>query len=74
MMQGTDQNIQWYQSRFDVFEQSLNGAKSTSVHAMRRGAIAAVQGTWLSNDTAGGMALHQYSPNHQNTIPADSTQ
>jgi len=39
MMQGTDQNIQWYQSRFDVFEQSLNGAKSTSVHAMRRGAM-----------------------------------
>ena len=38
-MQGTDQNIQWYQSRFDVFEQSLNGAKSTSVHAMRRGAM-----------------------------------
>ena len=39
MMQVTDQNIQWYQSRFDVFEQSLNGAKSTSVHAMRRGAM-----------------------------------
>jgi Fe-S cluster assembly protein SufD len=39
MMQVTDQNIQWYQSRFEVFEQSLNGAKSTSVHAMRRGAM-----------------------------------
>ena len=39
MMRGTDQNIQWYQSQFEVFEQSLNGAKSTSVHAMRRGAM-----------------------------------
>ena len=38
-MQLTDQNIQWYQSRFEVFEQSLNGAKSTSVHAMRRDAM-----------------------------------
>jgi Fe-S cluster assembly protein SufD len=38
-MQSADKNIQWYQSRFEAFEQSLNGEKSTKVHAMRRDAI-----------------------------------
>ena len=38
-MQLIDQKIKWYQSKFEAFEQSLNGAKSTSVHAIRRHAI-----------------------------------
>jgi Fe-S cluster assembly protein SufD len=38
-MQLIDQNIKWYQSEFETFERSLNGAKSTSVHAIRRDAI-----------------------------------
>lgn len=38
-MQVIDQNINWYQSKFEAFEQSLNGAKSTSVHAIRRDAM-----------------------------------
>ena len=38
-MQLIDQNIKWYQSKFEAFEQSLNGAKSTSVHAIRRDAM-----------------------------------
>jgi len=38
-MQLIDQNIKWYQSKFEAFEQSLNGAKSTSVHAIRRNAM-----------------------------------
>jgi Fe-S cluster assembly protein SufD len=38
-MKDVDQNIQWYQSKFESFEQSLNGAKKTSVHAMRRDAM-----------------------------------
>ena len=38
-MQLIDQNIKWYQSKFDAFEQSLNGAKSTPVHEIRRNAI-----------------------------------
>ena len=38
-MQSTDQNIKWYQSKFEAFEQSLNGAKGTSIHAIRRDAM-----------------------------------
>ena len=38
-MQSVDQNIQWYQSKFKAFEQSLNGEKSTLMHAVRREAI-----------------------------------
>jgi FeS assembly protein SufD len=38
-MQSVDKNIQWYQSRFEAFEQSLNGEKSTKVHRVRRDAI-----------------------------------
>ena len=38
-MQSVDKNIQWYQSRFEAFEQSLNGEKSTAVHTLRRDAI-----------------------------------
>jgi Fe-S cluster assembly protein SufD len=38
-MQSVDQNIQWYQSKFKAFEQSLNGEKSTTMHAVRRDAI-----------------------------------
>ena len=38
-MQSMNQNINWYQSKFEAFEQSLNGAKSTSMHAMRRSAM-----------------------------------
>ena len=38
-MQSIDQNIKWYQSKFEAFEQSLNGAKSTSIHAIRRNAM-----------------------------------
>ena len=38
-MRSTDQNIKWYQSKFETFEQSLNGAKSTSIHAIRRDAM-----------------------------------
>jgi Fe-S cluster assembly protein SufD len=38
-MQLIDQNSKWYQSKFEAFEQSLNGAKSTSVHAIRREAM-----------------------------------
>jgi Fe-S cluster assembly protein SufD len=38
-MQSTDQNIKWYQSKFEAFEQGLNGAKSTSIHAIRRDAM-----------------------------------
>jgi len=38
-MKDVDQNIQWYRSKFESFEQSLNGAKSTSMHAIRRGAM-----------------------------------
>jgi Fe-S cluster assembly protein SufD len=38
-MQLNIQNIKWYKSKFEAFEQSLNGARSTSVHAMRREAM-----------------------------------
>jgi len=38
-MQLNNQKSNWYQSKFEAFEQSLNGAKSTSVHAMRREAM-----------------------------------
>ncbi len=38
-MQSSDKNIQWYKSRFEAFEQSLNGEKSRPVHALRRDAI-----------------------------------
>jgi Fe-S cluster assembly protein SufD len=38
-MQSVDKNIQWYQSRFEAFEQSLNGEKSTKMHTLRREAI-----------------------------------
>ncbi len=38
-MQVIDQNIKWYQSKFEAFEQSLNGAKSTPMHAIRRDAM-----------------------------------
>jgi len=38
-MQSVDKNIQWYQSRFEAFEQSLNGEKSTTIHKLRRDAI-----------------------------------
>ncbi|MGD0037189.1 MAG: Fe-S cluster assembly protein SufD [Bacteroidota bacterium] len=38
-MQVINQNIKWYQSKFEAFEQSLNGAKSTQVHAIRRDAM-----------------------------------
>ncbi len=38
-MQLIDQNIKWYESKFETFEQSLNGEKSTSEHAIRRNAI-----------------------------------
>ena len=34
-----NQNCKWYQSKFEAFEQSMNGAKSTSVHEIRRDAI-----------------------------------
>ncbi|RPI06262.1 MAG: Fe-S cluster assembly protein SufD, partial [Ignavibacteriae bacterium] len=34
-----NQNIKWYESTFEAFEQGLNGEKSTSVHAIRRDAI-----------------------------------
>ncbi|MGD1045479.1 MAG: Fe-S cluster assembly protein SufD [Bacteroidota bacterium] len=38
-MQAINQNIKWYQSKFEVFERSLNGEKSTSMHAIRRDAM-----------------------------------
>jgi Fe-S cluster assembly protein SufD len=38
-MQLINKNIKWYKSKFESFEQSLNGAKSTSVHAIRRDAM-----------------------------------
>ena len=38
-MQPIDQHLRWYQSRFEAFEKSLNGEKSTTVHALRRDAI-----------------------------------
>ena len=38
-MQLIDQNIKWYQSKFEAFEQSLNGARSTPVHEIRRNAM-----------------------------------
>lgn len=38
-MQSVDKNIQWYQSKFQAFEQSLNGEKSTVWHTLRRHAI-----------------------------------
>jgi Fe-S cluster assembly protein SufD len=38
-MQSDKKNIQWYESKFEAFEKSLNGEKSTAVHALRRGAI-----------------------------------
>jgi Fe-S cluster assembly protein SufD len=38
-MQSMNQNISWYQSKFEVLEQSLNGEKSTLVHALRRSAM-----------------------------------
>jgi Fe-S cluster assembly protein SufD len=38
-MQSADKNIQWYQARFEAFEKSLNGEKSTPVHTLRRDAI-----------------------------------
>jgi Fe-S cluster assembly protein SufD len=38
-MQSADKNIQWYQSRFETFEQSLNGEKSTKMHTIRREAL-----------------------------------
>jgi Fe-S cluster assembly protein SufD len=38
-MQSIDKQLQWYLSKFDAFERSLNGDKSTQVHAMRRSAI-----------------------------------
>ena len=71
-MQVTDQNIQWYQSRFEVFEQSLNGAKSTSVHAMRRDAMQRFMELGFPTTSAGGMAIHQHCANHKKRIPADS--
>ena len=39
MMKLSDQNSKWYQSRFESFEQDLNGEKTTSVHAIRRNAM-----------------------------------
>jgi Fe-S cluster assembly protein SufD len=38
-MQSINQNIKWYQSKFDAFEQGLNGEKSTSLHSLRRNAM-----------------------------------
>ena len=38
-MQSIDQNIKWYQSKFEAFEQSLNGEKLSSMHKLRREAI-----------------------------------
>jgi Fe-S cluster assembly protein SufD len=38
-MQSVDKNIQWYQSRFEAFERSLNGEKSRPIHTLRRDAI-----------------------------------
>jgi len=38
-MKVINQNIKWYQSKFEAFEQSLNGAKSTPMHAIRRDAM-----------------------------------
>ncbi|MBN1397292.1 MAG: Fe-S cluster assembly protein SufD [Bacteroidetes bacterium] len=38
-MQSADKNIQWYKSRFEAFEQGLNGEKSKPVHALRRNAF-----------------------------------
>jgi Fe-S cluster assembly protein SufD len=38
-MQSVDKNIQWYQSKFEALERSLNGEKSTPLHMLRRAAI-----------------------------------
>ena len=38
-MPTTEKNIQWYQTKFQEFEQGLNGEKSTPLHALRRNAI-----------------------------------
>jgi Fe-S cluster assembly protein SufD len=38
-MPSTDQHTQWYQSKFESFEQGLNGARATPVHAARRDAM-----------------------------------
>ena len=34
-----DEHITWYQSRFESFEQSLNGGRTSEVHAIRRDAM-----------------------------------
>lgn len=39
-VQSSDQIINWYKTSFEEFERSLNGEKSTSLHALRRSAIA----------------------------------
>jgi Fe-S cluster assembly protein SufD len=39
IMQLTDKNTKWFQSQFEVFERSLNGAKAAQVHAKRREAM-----------------------------------
>jgi len=38
-MQAIEKNIQWYQTRFEAFERSLNGEKSLPMHTLRRDAI-----------------------------------
>jgi Fe-S cluster assembly protein SufD len=38
-MQSIDQHIQWYLSKFQTFEQGLNGEKSTPIHSLRQDAI-----------------------------------
>ena len=38
-MQSGDKNIQWYQTKFKAFEQSLNGEKAAAVHSLRRDAM-----------------------------------
>jgi Fe-S cluster assembly protein SufD len=38
-MHSSNGNIQWYQSKFDAFEQRMNGEKSTPLHALRRDAF-----------------------------------
>lgn len=40
MIQTTEQKNNWYQSNFEMFEKTLNGESNSSVHALRRNAIA----------------------------------
>lgn len=40
MIKTTGQKNNWYQSNFEMFEKSLNGESNSSIHALRRNAIA----------------------------------